>query len=50
MFFAKYDLDGDRTLGVDEVKMMLQDLEGQRMDLESECNGNLLLEHFTSLI
>ncbi|KAF2362187.1 EF-hand domain pair [Trinorchestia longiramus] len=36
MFFAKYDLDGNRTLEVDEVKMMLRDLEGQRMDLEKQ--------------
>ena len=28
MFFAKYDLDGDRTLDVSEIKTMLKDLEG----------------------
>ena len=36
MFFAKYDLDGSRTLEVDEVKAMLSDLEGQRRALESK--------------
>ena len=36
MFFAKYDLDGTRTLEIDEVKMMLKDLEGQRLSIESE--------------
>ncbi|XP_018023502.1 polycystin-2 [Hyalella azteca] len=36
MFFAKYDLDGNRTLEVDEVKMMLKDLEGQRIDIEKQ--------------
>lgn len=36
MFFAKYDTDGSRLLEADEVKRMLADLEGQRMELDSE--------------
>uniref|UniRef100_A0A6A7FVV9 Polycystin-2-like n=2 Tax=Hirondellea gigas TaxID=1518452 RepID=A0A6A7FVV9_9CRUS len=36
MFFAKYDLDGNRSLSLNEVKMMLKDLEGQRKDIEGQ--------------
>ena len=41
MFFAKYDIDGSRTLEVDEVRAMLKDLEGQRRELESKSSVNL---------
>ena len=40
MFFAKYDIDGSRTLEVDEVRAMLKDLEGQRRELESKSSVN----------
>lgn len=36
MFFAKYDLDGNHVLEEDEIKRMLADLEGQKVELESE--------------
>lgn len=36
MFFAKYDTDGNRLLEEDEVKRMLADLEGQKVELESK--------------
>ncbi|XP_071538109.1 polycystin-2-like isoform X1 [Panulirus ornatus] len=36
MFFAKYDTDGSRLLEADEVKRMLADLEGQRMELDKQ--------------
>ncbi|XP_069958832.1 polycystin-2 isoform X1 [Cherax quadricarinatus] len=39
MFFAKYDTDGDRVLEADEVKRMLADLEGQKLELENEFRG-----------
>lgn len=35
MFFAKYDIDGNRLLEAEEVKQMLQDLDGKRIELES---------------
>lgn len=39
MFFAKYDTDGSRLLEQDEVKKMLADLEGQKVELESKLTG-----------
>lgn len=36
MFFAKYDTDGNRTLEQEEVILMLADLEGQKVELESK--------------
>lgn len=36
MFFAKYDTDGSRLLESDEVRRMLADLEGQKVELESK--------------
>lgn len=36
MFFAKYDTDGNRTLEQEEVMLMLADLEGQKVELESK--------------
>ena len=36
MFFAKYDTDGSRLLEQDEVRKMLADLEGQKVELESK--------------
>ncbi|XP_045137075.1 polycystin-2-like isoform X3 [Portunus trituberculatus] len=35
MFFAKYDTDGSRLLEQDEVRKMLSDLEGQKVELET---------------
>ena len=36
MFFARYDLDGNRLLEKDEIKGMLADLEGQRLEIDSK--------------
>lgn len=36
MFFAKYDTDGSRLLEQDEVRRMLADLEGQKVELEKQ--------------
>lgn len=36
MFFAKYDTDGSRLLEADEVKRMLADLEGQKMEMDKQ--------------
>ncbi|KAG0723242.1 Polycystin-2 [Chionoecetes opilio] len=36
MFFAKYDTDGSRLLEQDEVRKMLADLEGQKVELEKQ--------------
>ena len=36
MFFAKYDIDGNRLLGEEEVKMMLNDIEGSKIEAECE--------------
>ncbi|XP_037094616.1 polycystin-2-like [Pollicipes pollicipes] len=36
MFFARYDLNGDRTLGDDEARLMMADLEDQKLELDRE--------------
>ena len=33
--FAKYDVDGDRILDEDECKRMQEDLEGQKVTIDS---------------
>ena len=38
MFFARYDVDGNRLLEADEVKRMLADLEGRKNELDSKLN------------
>lgn len=45
MFFAKYDTDGNRLLEADEVKRMLADLEGQKVELESKLMMQLCFCH-----
>ncbi|CAG0885259.1 unnamed protein product [Darwinula stevensoni] len=39
MFFAKYDMDGDRTLDEDEKRRMMSDLEGKKMELDQQTKG-----------
>lgn len=36
MLFAKYDLNNDRELDADETKMMLADLDGQRLEIDRQ--------------
>lgn len=43
MFFARYDIDGDRLLQPNEIKRMLADLEGKRNETESENIINIIL-------
>ena len=47
MFFAKYETDGSRLLEQDEVRRMLSDLEGQKVELESKL---ILLVNYHSLL
>lgn len=38
MLFAKYDINNDRELDADETKMMLADLDNQRLEIERQVN------------
>ncbi|GIZ02724.1 polycystin-2 [Caerostris extrusa] len=38
MLFAKYDINNDRELDADETKMMLADLDNQRLEIERQVH------------
>ncbi|XP_015913984.2 polycystin-2 [Parasteatoda tepidariorum] len=39
MLFAKYDLNNDRELDADETKMMLADLDNQRLEIDRQMHN-----------